>query len=178
MKVNLKRVLAVAAALFVWCGGVWAVGAGVQFQTSENLIISQEITEFNRLGAGISGNIKGSRFPFVFGSGINAEVVNSSFSLGFTSFFDYWLLDVQVKNNFNFYSGVGIGNNFTFSFDSEKSDLLNGRLFAGVNWLFLDNYIELYFQQNICPGVEFNITEKTNAFALSIPFEIGVRWHF
>lgn len=157
---------------------LFALGAGVQIGAIPSFTINESGIENKSCDLNITGTFRFFRIPAVFGFGFETGSDNSVFTFGATGFFDYWFFDHQLNNTWNIFSGAGLSSNIMF--DSDINPILNigPRFFTGMNWLFLDNYIEYYAQLNIVPTYVKNLTNENNSFKVSIPIETGVRLHF
>ncbi len=147
----------------------FCTGAGVQGSIKPSLFISDEKIEATDLSGTLTGTIRMSHFPIVVGAGLEAG--NNGY--GLSAFADFWALDIQIKNTWNFYGGLGAGGGVLTSDFKKLLAYIEPRFFIGMNWLFYDHYIEVYTQQNITPSFK---SDKT--FSLELPFEAGVRLHF
>ena len=143
-------------------------------------MINEEGVKLERLSGRLTGTIRFSRLPLAIGFGLETGKNASDFSYGFSGFADYYAIDYQIKNTWNLYSGFGAeGSLLTTNFD--KWTLTAGaRFFVGMNWLFYDNYLEIYCQQNLVPSYikNLNDTASKGGFLLGLPFEAGIRMHF
>jgi len=175
-----KALSALTILFFVTTSNLFALGAGVQAGVTPAFDIKQNETSFSEIDGTLVGTFRLFRIPAVFGFGLSAGSCNSQFNAGVTGFFDYWLLDCQIKNTFNLYAGAGLtaGMNFGFKENSQSVITAGPRLFTGLNWLFLDNYIEYYVQTNIFPAFAKPLNSSDYNFRLSVPVETGVRLHF
>jgi len=118
------------------------------------------------------------RIPATLGLGMNIGQENSKYILGLAGFIDYWSIDYQIKNTWNIYSGCGIYSKIMVNTDSKLQLSIGPRFFLGFNWLFVDNYIELYSQITTIPTYIRNISDNTGFIRVNIPFETGVRFHY
>ena len=174
---NLKKLITTAFEAGIIMFSVNALGAGVQAGFFPALSMNQNGTTADTFEANITGTFRLLRLPVVMGSGIVAGVEDSQFSLGVSTFADWWAIDYQIENNWNLYSGFGISALLCFS--SEKITLTTGpRFFVGMNWIFTDHFLELYIQQNAVPSMCLNFAADSRQFKLFLPFESGVRFHF
>lgn len=178
---NYKKITLLSL-LFLFCFStkLFAIGAGVQVSGNPGLLINEEGVKLERLSGRLTGTIRFSRLPLAIGFGLEAGKNASDFSYGFSGFADYYAIDYQIKNTWNLYSGFGAeGSLLTTNFD--KWTLTAGaRFFVGMNWLFYDNYLEIYCQQNLVPSYIKNLNDiaSKGGFLLGLPFEAGIRMHF
>ncbi|MBR1638305.1 MAG: hypothetical protein IJ688_02855 [Treponema sp.] len=155
-----------------------ATGAGFQAGFYPAIRISEEGVSKGPLLVNATGTIRCSRIPLVFGAGIITGSENSRAVLGLSVFADWWAIDNQIKNNWNFFSGFGLSAAIKTDFQNNFYFSAGPRFFAGMNWIFIDNFIEAYFQQNILPSISLNTKSENKDFMLYLPFEAGVRLHF
>lgn len=168
--------------LFIFCIAtkVFATGAGIQVSGTPALLINEEGVKFEQFTGRLIGTIKSGRIPMAAGFGFEAGKSGSEFAYGFTGFADYYAIELQLKNTWNFYSGFGAEGTLLTS-DFHNWGLKAGaRFFAGMNWLFWDNYLEVYIQQNVVPTYAKNLSASGSkgAFMLGLPFDAGIRFHF
>ena len=167
--ISKRKTTALIFSIALFISSAFATGAGVQAGLKPGVLINQNGKEFNSFTGTLTGSLRFSRIPLVVGAGFEA----GKYGYGLMAFADYWIVDVQVKNTCNFYSGFGFCadvltknfNAFTYSAGT--------RFFAGMNWLFYDNYLEVFAQQNLVPTYK-----STNDFIIALPFEAGIRMHF
>lgn len=176
----LKKLALSFSILLIFAVNSYSLGAGVQVGISPSVDINQNGLSVNNTSANLTGTIKTFRIPAVFGVGLDAGIENSDFIFGASGFFDYWFIDCQIKNTWNLYSGAGISAKFLLDTNTDKFVSAAVRFFAGMNWLFYDNYLEYYAQLNLAPTYFAPISSefKNGTFRLSIPVETGVRLHF
>ena len=159
---------------------IFATGAGVQLSGNPGLFINQDSIKPEQFTARATGTIKSGRLPLAFGFGLEAGKNYSEFNYGISGFVDYHALELQLKNTWNFYSGFGAeGSLLTHNFEGCTMNA-GARFFAGMNWLFYDNYLELYFQQNLVPAYSKVLSDSKSqaAFIFGFPLEAGIRMHF
>lgn len=156
----------------------FALGTGVQAGAGPSFDVDNTEVQYSNLDVSLIGTIKFFRIPAVFGFGIEAEKLNSETLVGASTFFDYWILDCQLHNTWNLYSGVGISAKFLMDSNKNSAIDLGPRIFIGSNWLFLDNYIEYYVQLNAVPSYFKNLSGGNGTYRLSTPIETGVRLHY
>ena len=176
----LKKFILSISILFVLTMNSYSLGAGVQAGVSPSVDINESGLFMNNTIGNLTGTIKLFRIPAVFGFGLDAGVDNSQFIFGISGFFDYWFLDYQIKNTWNLYSGAGVSVKMLMDLDSNFILNAGPRFFAGMNWLFYDNYVEYYVQLNINPNFVMPISSdlQNGIFRLAFPVETGVRLHF
>ena len=159
---------------------LFATGAGIQAGIYPGLFINENSVKVEQFTGRILGTIRFSRIPMTAGFGLEAGKASSDFAYGFTGFADYYALDLQIKNTWNLYSGFGAEANFLTTDFKNWGMTAGARFFAGMNWLFWDNFMELYIQQNAVPGYAKNLSDSDSkgVFILSLPFDAGIRFHF
>jgi len=176
-----KKIIAVTAFFLLSLSSkIFATGAGVQISGNPGLFMNEENIKLERFTGKITGTMKFSRLPLALGFGLEAGKNFSDFSYGLTGFVDYNIVDLQIKNTWNFYSGFGAeASLLTKNFNSLTASA-GARFFAGTSWLFIDNYLEFYLQQNLVPGFvkDLKASDSKPAFMLSLPLEAGIRMHF
>ena len=178
---NPSKKITIITAMFIFAlTSLSATGAGFQLGGNPGLVINSNSVKPEKLSATVTGTVKLSRIPLAAGFGFEAGKSFSDFAYGLYGFADYWIIDLQLKNTWNFYSGCGASGTVLTSDFKNWSAGGGARIFAGMNWLFWDNYLELYIQQNIVPGymITFNETDSKGRFMLCLPFEAGLRFHF
>ena len=159
MKHIFKTTLITVSILFLFTSKIFATGAGIQAGLIPGLFINETSSSVKNLTGNITGTIRMSKFPVVA---------------------DYWAVDLQIKNTWSFYSGFGFSGKLLTS-DFKKWNFAAGaRFFAGTNYTFYDNFLELYAQQNIVPTYIKSLTSSGNdgMFMFCFPFEAGLRMHF
>ena len=159
---------------------LFATGAGIQLSGKPGLLINEDSAKLEQFTGRATGTIKSCRLPLVFGFGLEAGKNYSEFNYGISGFVDYHALELQLENTWNFYSGFGAeGSLLTRNFEN-CTFTAGARFFAGMNWLFYDNYLEFYLQQNVVPAFSKMICDSKGkeAFILGLPFEAGIRMHF
>ena len=176
-----KKIIAITA-LFVLCttSRIFATGAGIQISGNPGLLINEASVKLERFTGKITGTLKSGRIPLALGFGLEAGDSYSDFSYGFFGFADFYAADLQLKNTWNLYSGFGAEGSLLTKNFSKWTGSAGARFFTGMNWLFYDNYLELYCQQNIVPTIVkyLNDSNSNPDFMLCFPFEAGVRMHF
>lgn len=176
-----KKIIAITA-LFVLCttSRIFATGAGIQIGGNPGLLINEDSVKLERFTGKITGTLKSGRIPLALGFGLEAGDSYSDFSYGFFGFADFYAADLQLKNTWNLYSGIGAEGSLLTKNFSKWTASAGARFFTGMNWLFYDNYLELYCQQNIVPTIVkyLNDSNSNPDFMLCFPFEAGVRMHF
>ena len=185
MKHIFKTTLITVSILFLFTSKIFATGAGIQAGLIPGLFINEtSSSSVKNLTGNITGTIRMSKFPVVAGAGFEGGKLFSDFNYGFSVFADYWAVDLQIKNTWSFYSGFGFSGKLLTS-DFKKWNFAAGaRFFAGTNYTFYDNFLELYIQATsnifVIPG---NTFKKTGDFVLGdvgirVPAEMGIRFHF
>ena len=160
---------------------LYATGAGAHAGIKPVLFISDDGIKSGGVMATVSGSYRLGRFPLVMGTSIEAGLNQEGEVLtGLSAFADYWIFDLQIKNTWNFYTGLGatVG---VLTPDFNYWNLYAGaRVFSGMNWLFYDNYLELFVQQNVVPTYQkgINCSSDNAVFTLLFPLELGIRFHF
>ena len=174
----------------LFCSKVFAIGAGVQIGVGPSFLDFSETPQnefFNGAShfENITGTLKFFRIPLVIGFGIESGTYDNDFAIGASAFADLWLINLQKDyENWLFYSGIGLSGDILFSFNEKSFGSYGLRLFCGVDWPLMDNFLELYVQATsnifIIPG---NTFQKAGDFLLGdvgvrIPVEMGIRFHF
>ena len=176
-----KKLFALTSFFIIcFCSKLFATGAGVQIGGNPGLYINDNSVKPDYFSGTLTGTLRFSRIPMSVGFGFEAGKSFSDFAYGLSGFADYYLIDVQLKNTWNFYSGLGIEGNLLTPDFKDWSASAGARLFVGMNWLFYDNYLEFYAQQNIVPGwiKSLSQSDSKGAFILKLPLEAGIRFHF
>lgn len=174
----IKKWSALFLTLLLSITGLFATGAGIQFGGFPSVKVSEEGIKSDAFDVNVTGTIRCTRIPLVFGSGITAGLSPENKAFGFSAFSDLWIIDTQIENIWNFYSGFGLSSVIKFSSENKTSLTLSPRFFAGMNWLFTDNFIEIYCQQNLEPSFVYYFNYKSESFNLYFPLEAGLRFHF
>ena len=186
-----KKILSfVFCICLLFCSKVFAIGAGVQIGAGPSFLdfSGTPQNEFSN-GAShfenVTGTLKFFRIPLVIGFGIESGSFYDDFAIGASAFADYWLLNLQKDyENWLFYGGVGLSGDILFSVNKNTFGSYGLRLFCGVDWPLMDNFLELYVQATsnifIIPG---NTFQKAGDFLLGdvgirVPAEMGIRFHF
>ena len=149
---------------------VFASGAGVHIGIKNGGLMTS-----------LSGSYKMGRIPLVMGTSLEAGInKEDKANFGFSAFSDYWLFDLQIKNTWNFYTGLGANAGLLTSNFSNWDFFAGARIFSGMNWLFYDNYMELFLQQNFVPTYQtaLNSSSDQSFFTFLFPLELGLRLHF
>ena len=174
------KILLISLILFLSTTNLFSVGAGCTVGATPSIAFDT-MTEEQKISTDFlfsaAGNVRGSRFPFVFAMGIEAGFLNKEFSLGANLAFDYWVIDSQIKNTWSIYSGCGLAANILFDFNSNMNFGFGPKFFVGVNKTFYDGYLELFAQLNAVPFFSFD-NHSNKYFAIQIPVETGLRFHF
>ncbi len=161
---------------------IFATGAGVQLSAKPSLLVNEKGVDFEQFTGRLIGTVKLSRIPMAAGFGFEAGKSGSAFAYGFTGFADYYAVDLQLKNTWNFYSGFGAEGSLLTSDFNKWGMAAGARFFIGMNWLFWDNYLEFYIQQNAIPAYTRSLSSSSSGskgtFIFSFPFESGLRFHF
>ena len=174
----------------LFCSKIFAIGAGVQIGAGPSFLdfsgtpqdeFSNGASHFEN----ITGTLKFFRIPLVIGFGIESGSYDNDFAIGASAFADLWLINLQKDyENWLFYSGVGLSGDILFSVNKNTFGSYGLRIFFGVDWPLMDNFLELYVQATsnifIIPG---NTFQKAGDFLLGdvgvrIPVEMGIRFHF
>ena len=168
-----KKITIISLLLLCSAPLLFATGAGVQFGANPGLLINQDTAKLEKFSATATGTLRFSRLPLALGCGFEAGLSSSDFAYGLSGFADYYALDIQLKNTWNLVSGFGLSGSLLTSDFKDFDAAAGARFFLGMNWLFWDNYLEYYVQQNVVP----TITSKKD-FLICLPFETGIRMHF
>ncbi len=176
-----KKLITLSVLLIIcFSSRIFATGCGIQAGTEPGFLINEDSVKFEHIIENITGTIRFSRIPMTMGFGFLAGKESSDLSFGLSAFADYYPVDIQLKNTWNFFSGFGASGSVLTS-DFENYTLSAGaRFFAGTNYLLDDNFLELYVQQNIVPTYIRSIgqSDSKSAFMLCFPLEAGIRMHF
>ena len=159
---------------------LFATGAGAQLGCNPGILINDNKAGLEMFTGNVTGTVRLARFPIVAGAGLEGGKLYSDFNYGFSAFADYWLIDYQLNNTWNLFSGIGLSGKLLTK-DFKDCSLAGGaRIFAGVNYLLYDGYLEFYAQQNIVPTCVKNLSKSDSdpAFMLCLPLEAGLRMHF
>ena len=180
MKAKSIKIFITSILFCISFSNLFAVGAGFTVGVKPSIAFDT-VTENHDISTDFlfsaTGNVRGSRIPFVFAMGVEAGFLNKDFCLGANLNFDYWVIDSQLKNTWSIFSGCGIAANILFDFKSNMNYGFGPRFFVGVNKTFYDGYLEFFTQINAVPFFSFdNIGNKH--FAIQIPVETGLRFHF
>lgn len=176
-----KKIATVTALFILFISTkLFAIGAGIQAGIYPGLFINENSVKVEQFTGRILGTIRLSRIPMTAGFGLEAGKASSDFAYGFTGFADYYALDLQIKNTWNLYSGFGAEVSFLSTDFKDWGMTAGARFFAGMNWLFWDNYLELYVQQNMVPTWAKNLSASDSkaGFMLALPLDAGIRFHF
>ena len=175
-----KKITALTACIFLLITSLYATGAGFQASFNPGLLFNSDSVKMEKLSGTVTGTVKLSSIPVAAGFGFEAGKNFSNFEYGLYGFADYWIFDLQLKNTWSFYSGCGASVNLLTNDFKHWSSAAGARVFAGTNWLFWDNYLELYLQQNLVPTCLLNLNSLSSEkrFMLCLPFEAGLRFHF
>ena len=158
-----NKIMALAAALMVFgVANTFALGIGVQ----GGLGVGSKTTG----GPGLT--LKLDQLPWVFAG-------NASFGdgLGIGVTADMWLANPNLVAFLNGYFGWGVAGTVYLS-DSKVSIGAGGRLLAGLNAKFFNDFLEAYLQIAWQPGATFNLAEGEDLIGANIfyiPANIGVR---
>ena len=175
-----KKITVLSFVFLLSFSKLFAVGAGFTIGVKPSIAFDT-MTEEQKVSTDFlfsaEGNVRGSRFPFVFAMGIEAGFLNKDFSLGANLAFDYWVIDSQIKNTWSIYSGCGLAANILFDFNTNMNFGFGPRFFVGVNKTFYDGYLEFFAQLTAVPFFSFD-NHSNKYFAIQIPVETGLRFHF
>lgn len=176
-----KKITSLAAVIVILVSGLFATGAGVQAGGNPGLFINEEKVKPEKFSGTLTGTMRFSRLPVAAGLGFEAGKFFDDFSYGLTGFADYYAIDLQLENTWNLYSGFGMSASLLTSDFKNWTAGLGTRFFLGMNWLFYDNYLEIFAQQNIVPQWIRPLKSGDDikaAFMLGLPLEAGIRMHF
>ena len=176
-----KKIITLTLLLFILITSLFATGAGIQVGGNSGLFINEENVKLEKCSGTLNGTMRFSRIPVAAGLGFEAGKFFDEFSYGLTGYADYYVLDLQLENNWNLYSGFGMSCSLLTSDFNNWTAGLGARFFLGMNWLFYDNYLEIFAQQNIVPEWIRPLKSSDNvkaAFMLGLPLEAGIRMHF
>lgn len=176
-----KKIITVSALfILIVTTKLFATGAGIQLTGTPGFFINEENVKPEQFTGRIIGTVRLNRIPLSAGFGFEAGKAFSDFAYGFTGFADYYAIDLQLKNTWNLYSGFGAEASLLTTNFKNWGMTAGARFFAGMNWLFWDNYLEFYIQQNVVPTFTKNLNNSTSkaGFTLSLPLDCGIRFHF
>lgn len=179
----MKKIFILSSIYFFIMTSCFSLGAGVQgsvfpsFNTNENGI------KYNGINASVTGTVRLLRIPVVFGFGMELGDNTKHFSFGANGFADWWLIEHQIHNSWNFFMGLGISGRILTDSSWNWTTGANLRIVTGMNYLIYDGYLELYAQNAIAPGFLKQFSSSTLSaspatFNLIIPLEMGMRIHF
>ena len=172
-----KIITAIFSAAF-FAVSLGATGAGVQAGFFPALSLNEHGATASNFEASLTGTLRFTRIPVTAGAGLLAGAADNQGLLGLSAFADWWISDIQIENNWNIYAGFGASAALTLATDSKPELRAGARFFVGMNWLFIDNFIEFYVQQNAVPSISMNFSDNSKDFLFFIPIETGLRFHF
>lgn len=186
MKHRTKLKIAIAIIFLIFTSTTFATGAGVIAGVKPGFFINEDGNSSSGIMTTVSGSFHVSRIPLVVGLGVelgkpqNFNNIADQMLIGVSGFVDYWIIDYQIKNTSNFIAGFGLTLGLLTPDIKDWNLYMGARFFAGFTWLFFDNYIEVFAQQNFIPTYHKNLktAESPYAMNLGLPFEFGVRLHF
>ncbi|MBR7063840.1 MAG: hypothetical protein IKI31_01600 [Treponema sp.] len=97
---------------------------------------------------------------------------------------DYWFLNKEIIGLWHWYWGVGGAADIGFTTYATTCYIGVGpRVLIGMNWFFMDGFMELYAQQVAQPMIQFAIgPDGTDngvfRFPIYFPAEVGLRFYF
>lgn len=108
----------------------------------------------------------------------------SAWILTFAASADWQLINAEIKGLWHWFGGFGIVADVGFT--TTRTNVYTGfgpRAFIGMDWFFMDGFLELYAQQVLQPMLHFafgNDARENGAFrfAVRFPSEIGLRFYF
>ncbi|MBP5520769.1 MAG: hypothetical protein J6X84_09380 [Treponema sp.] len=180
MKFHTKTICTFFVVIFVFISKGFSTGAGIQAGIVPGVLINKDEVPSHKLTTVLTGTIKSGRLPLVVGFGFEAGQTLTDFSYGIKGFCDYWLIENQLQNTWNFFSGLGFSGSIqTYDFQDFNFEV-SARAFVGMNWLFYDHFLEFYVQQNIAPTYikSTNDLVQKNNYLINFPFEAGLRMHY
>lgn len=152
----------------IFCG--FCIGAGAQL----GVIPSAESLEFSA-----AGTMRLDRIPIQFAFGLNGGSIDDECIFGMGGSVDFIFLNIQIINNWNFYSAAGLGGDFYLGTNKNFYTSAGLRALLGMDFLFMDGFLQLYFQQVIEPCFVFkNDATYKNGLCLKFPIEAGLRFQF
>ncbi len=176
-----KKIFALSALfVLILTARLFATGAGVQVSGNPSFFINQETVKGEQFTGRVIGTVRLGRLPVAGGLGFEAGKASADFAYGLTGFADYYALDLQIENTWNCYSGFGAEASLLTTDFKNWAMTAGARFFAGMNWLFWDNYLEVYVQQNVVPtwAKNFTASDSKAGFMLGLPLDAGIRFHF
>lgn len=176
----MKRIKSFFIVTLLICSSCFGLGAGFRFGANPSMnadIYNITANPTQGFSADLIGNIRLYRIPAQFGFGFQINQDELIFDYGICGDFDYLFVDLPIVYNWSFYAGAGV--NSAILFNSKKDVILQSgtRYLVGYNWLWRDNYLELFTQVVCNPMVEFR-EFKPKLFKINVPFEVGFRVHF
>ena len=175
-----KKIIHITAVLLCVFSRIYATGAGVQAGINPGLFINEESIKAEDFTGTLTGTMRFSRIPVAAGFGFEAGKEFSEFTYGFFGYADYYAADIQLENTWNLYTGFGVSASLVTSKFDSCAGSAGVRFFVGMNWLYYDNFLEFFAQQNIVPTCMKNlsVSDSKPIFMLKLPLEAGVRFHF
>lgn len=173
------KLLAFSALFLFFSSNAFCTGAGIQIGKVPGIGFVKDGGNSFALMYNVTGTLRFSRLPMTVGAGITARPLGTYHGplLGFSAFADYYILDVQAKNTWSIFSGIGVSGRVIFSlYNFTPFPEAGIRLFAGSSWTFWDGYLELHTQLNVTPSLLFK--DDGAEFRIEFPLEVGLRWHF
>jgi hypothetical protein len=160
----MKKLLSVLAVLFVLgTTNVFALGIGAQGGYTING------------GAGGALTLKVDSVPCVFAIDLGSL---NPLSLGVTA--DWWIANPKLEGPLGYFYGVGCGGSLRGLGNDTMTIGIAGRVVAGLNVFFLDNFVELYLQAAWQPTIWIALGNNSNGgFApANFPLNLGIRFWF
>jgi hypothetical protein len=183
-----KKILMLVAALVLSSPAVvFATGLGPQLNLSPNFA-----AEYPDSFWGLSCSAKFNSIPVYWalsadtGDYTYKDSDNSSVKTNFlrtTLTGDYWVMNPTIRGIWKWYWGVGGIVSTTVSAGGNLYLSVGPRAVIGMNWHFLDGFLELYTQAAFQPEIELAFGEDGSANGIVrapvyFPFNIGVRFWF
>ncbi|MFA6856847.1 MAG: hypothetical protein WCR31_06525 [Treponema sp.] len=183
-----KKILALAAAVVLTSPAVvCATGLGPQLNLSSNLTAGYPgnfwglscSAKFNSMP--VYWSLSADTGDYTYKDSDNSSVKTSFLRTTLTG--DYWVMNPTIKGIWKWYWGFGGTVSTTVSADWDLYLSVGPRAVIGMNWHFLDGFLELYTQGAFQPEIEFAFGSDGSANGIVrtpvyFPFNIGVRFWF
>ena len=156
----MKKAVMIAALVVIGTASIFAFGIGVQGGYS--------------LGPGMGGaavTFKLDNLPWVFAA--DGYLINNNLALGVTA--DMWIGKGAIsKTPVGYFYGWGVAGNVALG-GSYATFGLYARALAGLNFMALNNFLEIYLQAAWQPGIQIGNSGVT-ALLVHFPIAAGIRF--
>ena len=190
----MKKVMIVLACLMLSLGSkIFATGLGPQ--VNFNYGFTPGHADYGYLNGGVALSAKFDSLPVYWAFSMNFSKTGLYYldnsgvahvpwriNLGVTA--DYWFFNKEIKGIWHWYWGVGGAADLGFTTYKTTSYIgLGPRVLIGMNWFFMDGFMELYAQQVAQPMIQFAIgPDGTDHGIFRVPLyfpgEVGLRFYF